>query len=401
MDLKKKITALSTVIMVGLGSAFAIPSVKAATNDVQSIQEQRSGIQTGINQANSEISQVQDQLTQITPQVNRVDQAIKDNSNIIIQTENKIKASEEEVNRLEQEVAGIKDRIAERNDILKKRAVSYQANGTDIRYLDVLLGASSFSDLVERISAIAEIVQADSDLLKQHEDDKKLVEKKQSEVEKKLADLKSMKTELEGMQTQIMEQKSRNDVLKAALIKEEQAKQSQKAGLQQQDASLAAEQLKLEQAAQSQTMGGNSAITLPTGISSSAASAINIVTKAGYRYIGNSVYVFGGGRTPSDIQNGRFDCSAFVHWAFAQAGINVGSSTDTLINDGVQIPFSQIRPGDLVFFNTYKTDGHVGIYIGGGQFIGSQSSTGVAIVNLSNPYWSKAFNGRVVRVINS
>jgi cell wall-associated NlpC family hydrolase len=38
-----------------------------------------------------------------------------------------------------------------------------------------------------------------------------------------------------------------------------------------------------------------------------------------------------------------------------------------------------MQPGDLVFFNTYKKDGHVGIYIGNGKFIGSQSSTGVEI----------------------
>ncbi|WP_252314401.1 NlpC/P60 family protein [Sinobaca sp. H24] len=36
----------------------------------------------------------------------------------------------------------------------------------------------------------------------------------------------------------------------------------------------------------------------------------------------------------------------------------------------------------MVFFDTYKLDGHVGIYIGDGQFIGSQSSTGVAIESM-------------------
>ena len=59
-----------------------------------------------------------------------------------------------------------------------------------------------------------------------------------------------------------------------------------------------------------------------------------------------------------------------------------------------------MRPGDMVFFNTYKTDGHVGIYLGGGKFIGSQSSTGVAVANMSSGYWADTFNGRVMRVMN-
>ncbi len=57
-----------------------------------------------------------------------------------------------------------------------------------------------------------------------------------------------------------------------------------------------------------------------------------------------------------------------------------------------------MKPGDVVFFDTYKTDGHVGIYIGDGKFIGAQSSTGVAIADMSKGYWKEKFNGRVKRI---
>ena len=124
----------------------------------------------------------------------------------------------------------------------------------------------------------------------------------------------------------------------------------------------------------------------------------NIIT-AGSKYIGNSVYVFGGGRTENDIANGRFDCSSFVHWAFRQAGVVIGTTTDTIKNNGRQISTSELQPGDLVFFDTYKKDGHVGIYIGNNKFLGSQSSTGVAIADMNNEYWKKRFNGRVIRII--
>ncbi|UQD53143.1 secreted cell wall DL-endopeptidase [Bacillus methanolicus] len=117
-----------------------------------------------------------------------------------------------------------------------------------------------------------------------------------------------------------------------------------------------------------------------------------VVVDVGNKWIGNSVYVFGGGRNQSDIARGRFDCSSFVHWAFAQVGIDLGplssTSTETLKHLGKPVQPSEIQPGDLVFFDTYKKDGHVGIYVGDGKFIGAQTSTGVAIADMSKGYWS-------------
>ena len=126
------------------------------------------------------------------------------------------------------------------------------------------------------------------------------------------------------------------------------------------------------------------------------------VVDVGRKWIGNSEYVFGGGRNQSDIARGRFDCSSFVHWAFAQVGVDLGpltsTSTETLKHLGKPVSPSEIKPGDLVFFDTYKIDGHVGIYIGEGKFIGAQSETGVAIADMTQGYWEEKFNGRVKRL---
>ena len=71
-------------------------------------------------------------------------------------------------------------------------------------------------------------------------------------------------------------------------------------------------------------------------------------------------YVYGGS-SPSG-----FDCSGLVAWAFAQVGISLPHSSYALYNVGTHISESDLQPGDLVFFNGL---GHVGIYIGGGQFV--------------------------------
>ncbi|MEG0235871.1 MAG: bifunctional lytic transglycosylase/C40 family peptidase [Bacilli bacterium] len=125
--------------------------------------------------------------------------------------------------------------------------------------------------------------------------------------------------------------------------------------------------------------------------------------KSGSSWIGKSSYGMGWGRNQNDIANGRFDCSSFVHYAFNQAGFslgNVGSTnTDTLVTKGKRVDVSQAKKGDLVFFDTYKTNGHVGIYLGNGQFLQCSDSKGVNISSLSNPYWKRVFKGLMVRVI--
>ncbi|WP_442869100.1 bifunctional lytic transglycosylase/C40 family peptidase [Bacillus sp. BP-3] len=125
------------------------------------------------------------------------------------------------------------------------------------------------------------------------------------------------------------------------------------------------------------------------------------VADVGRQWIGRSTYVFGGGRTQSEIAMGIFDCSSFVRWAFEQTGMNVGEissvSTETLKRIGVQISPMEMRAGDVIFFDTYKRDGHVGIVIDQNSFIGCQTNKGVSIEDLSNPYWRDVFKGHVRR----
>lgn len=56
----------------------------------------------------------------------------------------------------------------------------------------------------------------------------------------------------------------------------------------------------------------------------------------------------------------RFDCSGLTQWAYGQAGVPLSRTTYTQIHDGIPVPRSQIRPGDLVFPST----GHVQLAIG-------------------------------------
>jgi len=99
-------------------------------------------------------------------------------------------------------------------------------------------------------------------------------------------------------------------------------------------------------------------------------------------------YVWGGQSTSG------FDCSGYIHYVYNKAGLKSGrTNTEGYYSRSFYINNPQV--GDLVFFEgTYKAGiSHMGIYLGNNQFIHAGTSTGVTITSLSNPYWSKHFDG--------
>jgi cell wall-associated NlpC family hydrolase len=97
-----------------------------------------------------------------------------------------------------------------------------------------------------------------------------------------------------------------------------------------------------------------------------------------------------GGSDPSG-----FDCSGLVQWVFAQNGIRMPREVRDQFQTGMQIDLRDVRAGDLLFFETV-TDGasHVGLAIGGDQFVHAPSSRGVVRVEkFTATYWATRFVG--------
>ena len=87
-----------------------------------------------------------------------------------------------------------------------------------------------------------------------------------------------------------------------------------------------------------------------------------------------------------------FDCSGFMQWGFNKANISIGRTTYDQIKSGVEVSLDSVQPGDLLF---YSNLGHVGMYIGNGQWIESPNSG--KTIRITDVPWSSI--GRARRVL--
>lgn len=87
-----------------------------------------------------------------------------------------------------------------------------------------------------------------------------------------------------------------------------------------------------------------------------------------------------------------FDCSGLTQYVYGECGFDLSRTTYTQVEQGTEVDRSSLIPGDLVFFNTYGSISHVGIYIGNGEFVHApRTGKPVMISFLDDDYYSSRF----------
>lgn len=121
--------------------------------------------------------------------------------------------------------------------------------------------------------------------------------------------------------------------------------------------------------------------------SSSSTSLGQQIAVFGMQYVGYP-YVYGG-TSPSG-----FDCSGFVQYIYRQFGYSINRTATAQLANGYYVSYDSLMPGDLVFFGSGSSASHVGMYIGGGEFVhAANSRSGVKISSLSESWYAARYIG--------
>jgi peptidoglycan DL-endopeptidase CwlO len=256
---------------------------------------------------------------------------------------------------------------------LAQRLVSLYENGQPDS-LDVLAGAKSLSDLIDRIESSQVLTRQDAVLGATTLRFRTSVQQREALLRRQRHERAATVARLHARRQTIEAALSEQQRLLASIHRTIQQIQAQEAARARRLAELARERIARALAARQQADalaaqqadGSSDPAPAPGLVSSPTATplpdpagghpeAATIATN----YLGVP-YVWGGA-SPSG-----FDCSGLVMYVYAQLGISLPHYTVSQWNATIPISSSQLEPGDLVFFDGL---GHVGIYIGGGQFI--------------------------------
>ena len=342
-----RLVALTAAVALAL--VAALPGSAGAQSDIASKRAQAEAARAEMARLGEELTPAIERYNQAVLELDQVEEEIAFNRRMIRVTKDNLRRTQAELHR--------------------KLEQSYRAGEPDL--LASVLGQETLAEALAVTELFTRTQNQAGDLISGLQSDRRSLNERQGKLDRQEARATELRAQREAERAAIEQGIAEQQTLSAGLegeiaqlIAEEQARQERIR--QQALAALAAQ----EQANQGDgggydiALGGSAdlgaaaveAIELPPTDGSIGAQAVSVAMQ----YLGTP-YVWGG-ESPSG-----FDCSGLTKYAYAAVGVGLSHFTGAQWNEGVRVPADQLLPGDLVF---YRPDlGHMGMYIGGGQYI--------------------------------
>jgi peptidoglycan DL-endopeptidase CwlO len=289
--------------------------------------------------------------------------------------------------REEQAENGVRLTVARKSlgraqQLLAERLVAIYTSGSSGSAVDVILGATSIEDLLNRLDTVERVSGQDADVLRQVTSYGNQVKVREAKLKQARAAQEQVVAERAAHRRAVEAKLRERQALLATIKTEIQKIQEQERARQAVLARQARERLANQRSSPAAAPQVSAAIAAPT--SPAPAARYGGVVGIAMQYLGVP-YVWGGA-SPSG-----FDCSGFMMYVFAQVGVSLPHNAAAQYGYGTAVSRDQLEPGDLVFFNGL---GHNGLYIGGGQFIHAPHTGDVVkISSLSDSWYASTWVG--------